>query len=562
MAELYATPKQVKYVSDKLKTELTADIETVGKKAGVIAELTGTLPLTIDSDGSELIDYRIYGESVQDGTPPPEEPAEVQSVGDLVIDEIDPNYGSYKVPVTVSGENGEETTTNIYLDEPLRKIGDYADYVDFAGKKVVRNVEENEGELTALAEPVSESIDLPDLPTFAANTVIDVNTTVKPSQMYIKGWQVNPLHWDIDTLLSLTHLESWADVQKAVRSGIAGKIFSIGDQLTCQRGNDTLVWDVIGIDHDTPADPQFTHSLTLQLHDCFPTTIRFDAPEAFYYCEEELTAGTYYFIVDQTYDTTYNSYTSYQFTLTQDVPAGGQLCFGWNSQTQASAANVTSYASSTSTTAIEQVSVTEGTSGQSLGTLTRAGDFENNLNAIERVRYGSNNYKESAIRQWLNSDAAAGSVWTPQTKFDRLPSWVNSTAGFMNGMDADFLAVVGKTHLIVARNTICDGGGYDEMDDYFFLLSRRECYMGNEVSTVIEGEPYPYYSDYSDLSAAGTGADSNRIKYRNGAAQYWWTRTPHAGSDYYVRSVNPTGTLHNYGYAYSSSGVAPACCII
>ncbi|MBQ1349962.1 MAG: hypothetical protein IIY61_04815, partial [Ruminococcus sp.] len=64
---------------------------------------------------------------------------------------------------------------------------------------------------------------------------------------------------------------SWAGVQSLVRNGLASKVFAIGDQLTCQRGNDTLVWDIIGIDHDTPADPQFTHSLTLQLHDCFPT---------------------------------------------------------------------------------------------------------------------------------------------------------------------------------------------------------------------------------------------------------------------------------------------------
>ena len=32
------------------------------------------------------------------------------------------------------------TTTNIYLDEPLRKIGDYADYIDFASGKVVRKI--------------------------------------------------------------------------------------------------------------------------------------------------------------------------------------------------------------------------------------------------------------------------------------------------------------------------------------------------------------------------------------------------------------------------------------
>ena len=68
---------------------------------------------------------------------------------------------------------------------------------------------------------------------------------------------------------------SWADVQAIVRAGLAGKVFAVGDQLTCQRGNDTLVWDIIGIDHDTPADPQFTHSLTLQLHDCFQTALQF-----------------------------------------------------------------------------------------------------------------------------------------------------------------------------------------------------------------------------------------------------------------------------------------------
>ena len=39
-------------------------------------------------------------------------------------------YESYKEPIT----------TNIYLDEPLRKVGDYTDYIDFENKKVVRNV--------------------------------------------------------------------------------------------------------------------------------------------------------------------------------------------------------------------------------------------------------------------------------------------------------------------------------------------------------------------------------------------------------------------------------------
>ena len=49
-------------------------------------------------------------------------------------------YG-YKIPITVS--NGTETkTANIYLKEPLRKIGEYADYLDLTNGKVTRYVKE------------------------------------------------------------------------------------------------------------------------------------------------------------------------------------------------------------------------------------------------------------------------------------------------------------------------------------------------------------------------------------------------------------------------------------
>lgn len=47
-------------------------------------------------------------------------------------------YGKYKIPVVVKADN-KEIVTNIFLNEPLRKIGDYADYIDFKNKKVVRN---------------------------------------------------------------------------------------------------------------------------------------------------------------------------------------------------------------------------------------------------------------------------------------------------------------------------------------------------------------------------------------------------------------------------------------
>lgn len=86
---------------------------------------------------------------------------------------------------------------------------------------------------------------------------------------------------------------SWSDVQALVRKGLASKVFAVGDQLTCQRGSTTLVWDIIGFDIDTPADKQFTHSMTLQLHEVFDF-VQFNAPAAMYYAEEELAAGIYH----------------------------------------------------------------------------------------------------------------------------------------------------------------------------------------------------------------------------------------------------------------------------
>lgn len=44
-------------------------------------------------------------------------------------------YGKYKIPIEVNDE-----IYNIFLDEPLRKCGDYADYIDFKNGKVVRNI--------------------------------------------------------------------------------------------------------------------------------------------------------------------------------------------------------------------------------------------------------------------------------------------------------------------------------------------------------------------------------------------------------------------------------------
>lgn len=216
---------------------------------------------------------------------------------------------------------------------------------------------------------------------------------------------------------------SWTNVQALVRAGLHKKVFSIGDQLVCQKGSSNITWDVIGIDHDTPADSQFTHSMTLQMHECLPNMV-YDVPEALYYAENGLEAGTYNFTIQSGYETSYGGGKTYQFTLENNVPVGGQLTFGWTNNTLAVNAKITSYASATSATQIEQVSVAEGNSGTSLGTTDGT---TTNLNHIHKVRFGNNYYSESAVRQFINSDGAIGNAWTYKNKFDRPPAWAMSS---------------------------------------------------------------------------------------------------------------------------------------
>ena len=348
-------------------------------------------------------------------------------------------------------------------------------------------------------------------------------------------------------------VKSWKDIQAIVRLGLASKVFHIGDQLVCNKGDKQLVWDIIGFDHDVPADAQFKHSMTIQLHDLLPSAMQFDGTEALFYCETELAAGTYHFTLLAGYDTAYGGGKSYQFTLTKAVPAGGVIMFPWSYQKQASTVLVSTYESRTATTAIESVAVTEGTGGTALDTLGEC-------NHTHRIRYGSNNWKQSAMRQFLNSKGAAGTYWTPQTNFDRPPTWNASTAGFLSDLDEDFLEVVGEVTKRTVLNTVCDGGGYEDLTEKFFLISRSEAYAGNE-NGIEEGTPYEYYSLGSDLSAAGTGDDSNRIKYRSGSATYWWLRSPYSGNGYSVRMFYPSGYLY-HSSAHNSYGVAPACNII
>ena len=115
---------------------------------------------------------------------------------------------------------------------------------------------------------------------------------------------------------------------------------------------------------------------------------QFDAAEALYYAEEELQAGEHVFTQD-------GGGGNFKIITTQPIPAGGQIFISFGGEYN----NMTA-----STYAEDRITVIEN--GLAV-TPTEDADTLGEVNGRARCRYGSNNYGESIIREWLNSDEEA-----------------------------------------------------------------------------------------------------------------------------------------------------------
>ena len=296
--------------------------------------------------------------------------------------------------------------------------------------------------------------------------------------------------------------------------------------------------------------------------------LQFDEREAFYYAPDGLAAGTYHFTLGAHTWVSGDVGKVFQFTLTQAVPAGGQLVFVQSYNATLTGGSIRTFASGSSTTVIETAVMSEGSGGTDLGTLDNT--INGNFNCCQRALLGSNRWSTGAMRQHLNSAKVAGQVWTPQTNWDRPPSWVSNTAGFMHGLDPEFVKICADVDLLTALNTVCDtsgtegsaGTGYEITTDKYFLPSRPEVFGGSDNNSD-KGNAWQYYAANSDVpgGSSNAGNDSNRIKVNmSGTPYYWWLRSPYGGHGDNVRLVNPAGVISGNN-AYNGGGVAPACVI-
>lgn len=303
----------------------------------------------------------------------------------------------------------------------------------------------------------------------------------------------------------------------------------VGQQITCQRGNDTLSWDVV--DYDSTAKV-----VTLCTHDVLPDNMQFELPQALMYCEDGLAAGSYTF--------KWNSVQCY-FTLTQAIPAGGQL--------RATDSEYQTYASQSATAQIESGTVsTDVIDGATNLGQTGTG----NLNHHDRVNYGSNNFGESGILQWLNSNSPANTPMPRLTKFSR--PYVPTKAGFKAGLDADFLACI--------QDTVWECNANDKYECPAFLggvAQKGTPYtVTAKFALASEIEAFGEYGGVQDGSTVWdlyVGAEAtDRIKYYNNTAQRWWLRSPFWNNAFYARDVSTSGAGGS-NLTNRSVGVAVAC---
>lgn len=138
-----------------IRANEAADIVTYDK-ADILVLTSATGKNVEINDSAELpaVNYTVYGESTQEGTPTPNAPIDIVSLGELVTDETDANYKKYKIAIATyrDAEDTNPVISNIYLDKPLRRVKanhpdfpneeDICDYIDFKRGVVVRNVGE------------------------------------------------------------------------------------------------------------------------------------------------------------------------------------------------------------------------------------------------------------------------------------------------------------------------------------------------------------------------------------------------------------------------------------
>ena len=359
------------------------------------------------------------------------------------------------------------------------------------------------------------------------------------------------------------NLSDWAQLSGLSRNGYLKELLDFGDQIketwtdTAASKDYEFPWQITHFDEVELEDGEIIQGTFLEAHYTTPFGVQF-SNRAFLRCPDGLKAGTYNVTLGAKWgDKDAQKDTTWQFTLTKDVPTGGSVA-GFTQMPDVTSSNwkATSYAADGITT-LETVPITSGSGGTSLGTMQYA-TRNGNLNSMQEAGYGWNRWKYSAARQWLNSTQPKGKWWAKQDDWDIAPAQLAQKDGFLCGMPAEMLAVLKTVKVTTLANTVNDGGVTDITYDKVFLasMSQMNVNMSKEEGVVHEYwqrrtksktpiEPWKKYPFMIRYSAAN-----------HTSPQYVFSRSANRGSASYVMNVHADGGVYGT-YGWYSNTYAP-----
>ena len=187
--------------------------------------------------------------------------------------------------------------------------------------------------------------------------------------------------------------------------------------------------------------------------------------------------------------------------------------------------------------------------------------------SYKRDDYGSNYWKDSNMRSWLNSTASAGSVdWLcgnpPKDGYVSGTSAYNNKAGFLNEFTKSEIAAM-KT--VIQRSLVSHpeyNKGIVEGD------ANSDLYYYTDISDAVANYDNAYFEtttekvfllDVKQANAVWKNLKSYYVAYNNdGMAWPYWLRTPVTDCNHDMRYISSNGEVGRYAPWYSDLGVRPA----
>ena len=292
---------------------------------------------------------------------------------------------------------------------------------------------------------------------------------------------------------------NWSKLEGFAHEGVFGDVFEYGDQFV-DKWKDTATnteyaypWQLSAIRDVTLHDGEVLEKRpVLGLHYAHAFGVQFSHQRAFLACPDGLPAGAYHFTIESSWGSNVSAGDVVRFVTTQDVPAGGRVagCY-YCADYAKSSWKIYTY-SADGKTVIETITPTFASQGgdTNLG-IQKINTRNGNLNSTQEMGYGWNRYKNSALRQYLNSDKGIGQWWTATDAWDIAPDELTTKAGFMTGLPEDLKAIMKEVKVVTYANTVNDGGEMDVTYDKVFIPSLEEMYINPQISG--EGEAHEYY---------------------------------------------------------------------